>query len=290
MQDLWQLLSAIPHAALGTAGRIAFVIAVAFALDAGARRIVRAITERTQGADDGVRRRRNTVARSIRYLFGGAIVAVTATLVLDELGVSLAPLLTTAGVAGVVLGFGAQSLVGDYFSGIMLLIEDQIREGDVVRIADKDGVVEDVTLRYVKLRNVEGRLIFVPNGQIKIVENLTRGYAQPLIEVGVSYDQDVDASLAALREILEEAFASGGLDGRIKESPEILGVQELGSSAVLLRARVRVEPPSEQWNVRRELLRRVRKGFAERGVEIPFPQLTVHTAPSPSASQTERGA
>src|SRR5882672_11691828 len=138
-----------------------------------------------RGAGDDLRRL-DTVTRALRYFAGVVVVLVVGMLVLGELGISIAPILATAGVAGVAIGFGAQSLIKDYFSGFFMLIEDQIREGDVVEVAGKTGEVEEVTLRYVRLRDAEGVVYFVPNGEIKLVVNRTRNFAYALIDAAVA--------------------------------------------------------------------------------------------------------
>ncbi len=146
-------------------------------------RTFRLFLERRRPASD--QGRIQTLERVFRYTAGAAIWVMAVSLVLNELGVSVAPILATAGVAGIAIGFGAQSLIKDLFAGLFLLIEDQVREGDIVNVAGEGGVVEEVTLRYVRLRNFDGHVIFVPNGEIKTVKNLTRDYAQAVIEVGV---------------------------------------------------------------------------------------------------------
>ena len=142
-----------------------------------------------------------TLARVFRNSAAIVIVIVAGTLVLGELGISMAPILATAGVAGVAIGFGAQSLIKDYFTGFFLLLEDQVRQGDVVEVAGKAGVVEEMTLRYVRLRDGDGYVHFIPNGEIKVVSNRTRGFAHAAIDVGVDYGIDIDQALAVMREV-----------------------------------------------------------------------------------------
>ena len=218
-----------------------------------------------------------TLARVFRYASVVVIIIVAGTLVLDALGISVAPVLATAGVAGVAIGFGAQSLIKDYFSGFFLLLEDQVREGDVVEISGKSGLVEEVTLRYVRLRDFDGHVHFVPNGEIKIVSNRTRGFAYAVIEVGVSYADDIDQALAVMAEVGQAMRADTAWASRISGEIEIIGVERLADSAVILRSRLRVVPPIEQWNVRREFLKRLKKAFDQHGIEIPFPQLAIQT-------------
>ena len=215
-----------------------------------------------------------------RYAATIIIVVVAGTLVLDALGISIAPILATAGVAGLAIGFGAQSLIKDYFTGFFLLLEDQVRQGDIVELAGKAGVVEEVTLRYVRLRDGDGYVHFVPNGEIKLVSNRTRGFTRAVIDVGVGYGVDVEQALGVMREVGKALRADAQWASRIADDVEILGVEKLADSAVVLRCQLRVMPPNEQWNVKREFQKRLKKAFDERGIEIPFPQLSVHV-PSP---------
>jgi small-conductance mechanosensitive channel len=219
-----------------------------------------------------------TLARVFRYTATIVIFIIAGTLVLDALGISVAPILATAGVAGVAIGFGAQSLIKDYFTGFFLLLEDQIRQGDVVEVAGKSGLVEEVTLRYVRLRDFDGHVHFVPNGEIKVVSNRTRGFAQAAIEVGVGYGVDVDQALGVMREVGQALRADAQWKTKLADDIEIMGVERLDNSAVVLRCRLKVVPAIEQWNVKREFMKRLKKAFGERGIEIPFPQLTVHVA------------
>ncbi len=152
-----------------------------------------------------------------------------------------------------------------------------MREGDVVEVAGKAGLVEEVTLRYVRLRDFEGHVHFVPNGEIKVVSNRTRGYAHAVIEVGIAYEADFDRALAVMREVGQALRSDPAWAAKLAAEIEVLGVERLADSAVILRSRIRVVPPIEQWNVRREFLKRLKKAYDERGIEIPFPHLTIHT-------------
>jgi small conductance mechanosensitive channel len=232
------------------------------------------MAKRASGADE--LRRIDTVGNAFRYFASVVVVLVAGMLILDELGISIAPLLATAGVAGIAIAFGAQSLIKDYFNGFFLLLEDQIRVGDVVEIVGKGGLVEDLTLRYVRLRDLEGHVHFIPNGEIKLVTNRTRGHATPVVDVPISYAADTDAVLQVMREIAAALRADPDWSARIAGEMEVIGVDRWADSSVMLRARFKVVPPIEQWNVKREYLRRLKKAFDERGIEIPFPQLTLH--------------
>ena len=220
-----------------------------------------------------------TVSRVLRYTATVVVVLVAGMLILSQLGISIAPILATAGVAGVAIGFGAQSLIKDYLSGFFLLIEDQIREGDVVEVAGKAGLVEEMTLRYVRLRDGDGYVHFVPNGEIKLVSNRTRGFARAVVDVGVGYGVDIDQALGVMREVGRAMRAHEQWKGRVPDDLEVLGVEKLDNSAVVLRVQLRVVPAIERDNVKREYLKRIKEAFAARGIEIPFPQLTLHSSP-----------
>jgi len=263
--------------ALRSAINVLIVLAAAWIALAVLRRAIRQFRGYMERRSDPESFKRvGTLARAFRYIGTIVIAIVAAMLVMNELGISIAPVLATAGVAGIAIGFGAQSLVKDYFAGLFILVEDQIRQGDVVQIAGIGGLVEEVTLRHVRLRDFDGHVHFVPNGEIKIVTNRTRDFAQAVIEVGVAYREDCDEALAVLREAGQAMRADPAWAPRLPAEIEIVGVERWADSAVILRARFRVVPPIEQWNVRREFLRRLKKAFDERGIEIPFPHLTLY--------------
>ncbi len=276
----FQELDAEVRAASITALRIALILALAWALQALAARLIRLFRRYMQRKSPSLdeQARIETLARVFRNGAAVIIVLVAGMLVLGELGISIAPILATAGVAGVALGFGAQSLIKDYFNGFFLLLDDQIREGDVVEVAGKSGLVEEVTLRYVRLRDFDGHVHFVPNGEIKVVSNRTRSFAYAAVDIGVGYGVDIDQALALMREAGQAMRADAKWQARLADDIEILGVERLDNSAVVLRCRLKVVPAIEQWNVKREFLKRVKLAFDARGIEMPFPQLTVHVA------------
>jgi len=232
-------------------------------------RITRGMDEREQV------KRAETLARVFRYIAAVIVVVVATTLILSELGIAVAPILGAAGVIGLAVGFGAQSLVKDYFAGFFILLENQMRQGDVVDIAGKTGLVEEVTLRYVRLRDYDGNVHIVSNGLITTVTNMSRGFAQSVVDVGVAYREDTDEVVGVMRETGAEMRADPVFGPKILDELEIAGVDKWADSAVILRCRFKVQP-LEQWNVRREFLRRLKKAFEARGIEIPFPHLTIY--------------
>lgn len=229
-----------------------------------------------QRADDAEDQRRvETLARAIRYLVNIIIMAITGMLVLSEVGISIAPILGAAGVVGIAVGFGAQSLVKDYFTGFFMLLEDQIRVGDVVKVADQGGLVEEVTLRHVRLRGYDGSVHFIPNSLIDKVTNMTLEYSYALMDVGVAYREDLDEVFRVIRETGAALRRDEVFGLKIIEDLELAGVENWGDSAVNIRFRIKVVP-LEQWNVRREFLKRLKAAFDAQGIEIPYPHLTVY--------------
>jgi len=260
-----------------TALRVVLIAVAAWIVLGVTQHLVRLFRERiTSRMDDHEQvKRAETLGRVFRYIVAVIILVVATTLILSELGIAVAPILGAAGVIGLAVGFGAQSLVKDYFAGFFILLENQMRQGDVVDIAGKAGLVEEITLRYVRLRDYDGNVHFVSNGLITTVTNMSRGYAQSVVDVGVAYREDTDEALAVMRETGVEMRADPVFGPKILDDLEVAGVDKWADSAVILRCRFKVRP-LEQWNVRREFLRRLKKAFDARGIEIPFPHLTVY--------------
>ncbi len=233
-------------------------------------RVRRAVEARQESAEDG--RRVQTLSRVIRYVVTVAVTVIAGILMLGEFGISVAPILGAAGVVGIALGFGAQSLVKDYFTGFFLLLENQIRVGDVVEAGGKSGAVEELTLRYLRLRDYSGNVHYVPNGNISVVTNMSLGFAQAVIDAGVAYGEDIDRVVAVMRQVGEELRRDAAFSAKILDALEVAGVDRWADSAVVIRCRFKVLP-LEQWNVRREYLRRLKMAFDREGIEIPFPHV-----------------
>lgn len=254
------------------------ILFIAWALMGAAGKLLRALNARMieKNQDPEERKRIETLMRVFRYIATVVIGAITVMLVLSEVGISIAPILATAGVAGLAVGFGAQSLVKDYFTGFVMILENQIRVGDSIEVAGKTGIVEEVTLRYVRLRDLEGAVHYVPNGVIATVTNRSREFAFALIDIGIGYKESLDHVQQVIREIGAAMQADADFGPRIIEPVELMGVEQWADSAVVLRCRFKVMP-LEQGAVRREFLRRLKNAFDERGIEIPFPSRTVYT-------------
>lgn len=229
-----------------------------------------------QDQDDLERiKRLKTLEQVFRYVVAVLITLITIMLVLSEVGISIAPILATAGVLGIAIGFGAQSLVKDYFNGLFLLLENQVRQGDVVEVAGKGGLVEEMTLRYIRLRDYEGSVHYIPNGTIGTVTNRSRSFAHAVIDVAVAYREDIDEVYAVMQAVAAELRADPDMAEKIVEDLEMAGVDQWGDSAVVIRCRFKVKP-LEQWGVRRAYLYRLKKAFDAAGIEIPYPHLTVY--------------
>jgi small-conductance mechanosensitive channel len=192
-------------------------------------------------------------------------------LILAELGVDLAPLLAGAGVAGLAIGFGAQSLVKDCFSGIFILLEDQYAVGDIVDVGEATGVVENVSLRATRLRSVDGIVWHVPNGEIVRVGNMSQHWSRSLLDIEVAYDTDLKRAKELIADV---AAAYAETEGEVLDEPEVWGVEALGASGILIRLVVKTKP-SAQWRVSRELRELIKERFDAEGIEIPFPTQTL---------------
>jgi moderate conductance mechanosensitive channel len=218
-----------------------------------------------------------SAAAFVIYLLAGFMI-------LGEIGVNLAPLLAGAGVVGLALGFGAQSLVRDFFTGLFILLEDQYAVGDIVDLGEATGTVESVSLRTTRLRAVDGTVWHVPNGEIVRVGNMSQHWSRALLDIEVAYDTDL---AEAKRLIGEVAAGCAAGDDAVLEPPEVWGVEALGASGIVIRLVVKTRP-SEQWRISRELRERIKAELERAGIEIPFPQQTVWM--HPAAEGGERAA
>lgn len=218
-------------------------------------------------------------AETLRHTFSGlittVIMAVAALIVLRELDVDITPIIAAAGIGGLAVGFGAQNLVRDIIAGFFLLLEDQVRVGDVADINGKVGVVEAIRLRTVVLRSLNGTVHVIPNGTITDLANMTKDYSYAVLDVGVAYKENVDNVMDVLQEIGREFAKEPAYASKLLGSLEMFGVNELGDSAVVIRIRIKTLP-IEQWGVGRELRRRIKNTFDAKGIEIPFPHVTIY--------------
>jgi moderate conductance mechanosensitive channel len=236
--------------------------------------------ERDLGVGAGVaaleqRKRAQTVGNLVRRVLAVLIWTMAFLMVLRELDVDITPVLTGAGIVGLAVGFGAQTLVRDVITGFFLILEDQVRVGDVARVNGTGGLVEQLNLRTIVLRDIEGTVHVFPNGEIKTLANQTKDFSYYVIDLPMGYDDDTDGVVEAVRAAAADLAADPVFAASILEPLDVLGVDAFGDSSVTLKIRIKTVP-LKQWEVGRELRRRIKKVFDQRGIGIPYPQLTVH--------------
>ena len=225
--------------------------------------------------DQGQVQRANTLTNVLGDLVRVLIALVGIMTILSQLGINLGPLLVAAGVGGIAIGFGAQSLVKDVIAGFFMLLEDQFRVGDVVAVAGVSGLVEDVGLRTISLRDFSGNVHTVPNGTINTVTNMTKDYSRYVFNISVSYHEDIDQVMKILQELGTTLQKDPVFGPDILEPLEMLGVDQLADSGVIIKCRIMTKP-IRQWAVGREMNRRIKKTFDTNGIEIPFPHRTLY--------------
>lgn len=258
--------------------RVAIVLTLAWIASGIVKRFVRKIHEYTLKAmntnqqDSGESAKRAaTLSGLFRRTVTSLIWAVAIITSLQQAGFDIAPILATAGVAGLAVSFGAQNLVRDVFSGAFLLIEDQIRVGDVAEINGTGGSVEQINLRTTRLRSLDGTVHIFPNGTITKLSNLTQEFSYYVWDLGIGYADDTDQAVEAVRELADRMREEPKYRAMILEPLEVLGVDQFGADAVILKMRIKTKP-IQQWTVGRELNRRIKKRFDELGIDIPVPQ------------------
>jgi small-conductance mechanosensitive channel len=230
------------------------------------------------------------IARKVAVI---AIWSMFAMLLLVEVGINVGPLIAGAGVLGLAVGFGAQELVRDVISGFFILLENHLRNGDVAIINGTGGLVESIGLRTITLRDLSGTVHVFQNGKVNTLANMTKEWSAIVFDIGVAYKEDTDKVVDVMREVAEQLRQDASFGSKILEPMEIFGVDALGDSAVVIKARLKTVPV-EQWAVGREYRRRLKYAFDERGIEIPFPHRTLYwggqaTKPA-SIPPTEHGS
>lgn len=246
-------------------------------------RVIRGIQGRGELGPTEGQKRLKTLGAIVRYAALVILGTLVLSAVLHELGVDVGPFLGTLGITGIVVGLAAQNVIRDYLNGVLLLAENHYAVDDFIRVEGVSGRVEKVTLRTTQLRDLEGNAHIIPNGSITKVTNLTKEWTRVLLDVGVAYKESVDRVIAVLNELCSEFAADADWGPRLLEAPEVLGVQELGDSAVLIRIVCRTHP-EPQWDVKRELRRRIKNRFDAEGIEIPFPHRTLYVGTGESAA------
>jgi small conductance mechanosensitive channel len=218
--------------------------------------------------------RAQTMGSLLKSIITGLVAAIVVTMVLAEVNVNIAPIIASAGILGLALGFGAQSLVSDFLSGLFMIFEDQYGVGDVVDVGEASGTVEAVTLRVTRLRDVNGTVWYVRNGEIMRVGNMSQNWARSVLDINVSYHEDLVKVRRVLREVAHDLWEDEDYRGRIIEEPEVWGVEAMTPDGVTVRVTLKTAP-MEQWEVAREMRERVKARFDYEGIEIPLPQRVV---------------
>lgn len=227
--------------------------------------------------------RTRTLGSVLRSISSTVIYGLAVMMALAEFDVNLGPLIAGAGIVGVAVGFGSQSLVRDFMSGVFMLLEDQYGVGDVVDVGDTVGVVEEVKLRTTQLRDINGTLWHIPNGQIARVANLTQDWGQAVIDIEVAYDTDISMAMNVIKEVADGLWREQLDSFTITQEPTMAGVQAFGDNSIALRLMVKTEP-GEQFGTARELRKRLKFALDEAEIEIPFPQRTIWVRSQPGTA------
>ncbi len=246
-----------------------------FFIDRGLRTLERRTSDPRRAAQ------LRTLAPLLRGVVHMVFVTMALMIILSELGVKIGPLLAGAGVVGIAVGFGAQTLVKDFLTGLFLIVEDIVSVGDVVGVGDVSGAVEQMTLRTIRLRSFDGTLHIIPYGETQVIHNMTKVFAYAVSEPLISYGSDADKALEIMRRVGLAVQADPALAPLILSEIEVVGVERLAESGVGLKARIKTRPGS-QWTVGREYNRRLKAAFAAEGIEIPTPTMNLVTPETPA--------
>jgi small conductance mechanosensitive channel len=261
--------------------RILVIVAVGavlwFVLNKSLPPIVRRGVARTKYKEskEGIEKRASTLISIFRGVGRVFIVIVGVMMILDEVGVAVAPILAGFGIAGIAIGFGAQYLIRDLIAGIFIILENQYRVGDVARVADIAGLVEEVHLRKTVLRDLDGIVHHIPNGEIRTASNYTRHFARVNLDVSVAYDTDLEHAITVINRVGRALAEDEKWRQVIKSPPQVLRVDNLGDSGIFIKILGDVKP-MHQWAVTGELRLRIKKAFDAEGIEIPWPHTKVY--------------
>ena len=225
--------------------------------------------------------RAKTMASLLKSIVTGVVFTMVSIMVISELGYDVAPLIASAGIIGLALGFGAQSLVRDFLSGIFMILEDQYGVGDVVDLGEAIGTIEAVSLRVTRLRDVNGTVWYVRNGEILRVGNMSQNWARTVLDIPVAFSEDLHRVQRVLREVAHGLWEDDDYKSVVIEEPEIWGVESLSPDGPVVRVTLKTAP-MEQWEVAREMRQRIMARFDYEGIEIPLPQRVVWHRESPS--------
>ncbi|MBM4461850.1 MAG: mechanosensitive ion channel [Chloroflexi bacterium] len=264
-------------------GLVIFIsVAVLFFLGIALPRGIKAfvLREATGQPEEEIQKRTQTLTRVLVATGQVFIILIAIFIILSEVGINIAPALAGVGVIGIAVGFGAQSLIKDIIAGLFIVLENQYRVGDVVGIADKRGLVEQINLRRTVLRDMDGIVHSVPNGEIRVASNFTKEWSRVNLNISVAYGTDLDRAIAVINRVCGEMAADPQWAPLILKTPEVLRVDNLGASGIELKV-VGDTKPIQQWAVMGEIRKRVKKAFDEEGIEIPWPHTKVYFGNTP---------
>jgi len=237
--------------------------------------LIRKKLENTQQIKDEAQGQRiNTLFKILKNFASVTIIVVVIMLVLSELGIKIGPLIAAAGVVGLAIGFGAQTLVKDIITGLFVVLEGQVTIGDIVEIAGHSGKVETISIRTIRLRDVQGHLHVIPFSEVTTVTNITQDQDYHTFEIGVSYNEDVDDVIETLEKVGKDLQRDKDFKSKVNGEIEVFGLDKFDDSAIIIKGRIPTVH-KQQWAVRREFNRRVKIAFDKNGIEIPFPQTTI---------------
>ena len=232
------------------------------------------------------KQRAGAMGSLLKAVVTAGVAIVIGLMVISEIGYDVAPLIASAGIIGVALGFGAQTLVKDFISGIFMILEDQYGVGDVVDLGEATGTVEGVGLRVTRLRDVNGTVWYVRNGEVLRVGNMSQNWARSVLDIQVGYSENLDRVREVLRVIAHDMWEEEAFKGDIIEEPEVWGVERLDPEAVIVRVVLKTKPLA-QWEVAREMRERIKERFDALGIEIPLPQRVVWHRDEPRATKPD---
>jgi moderate conductance mechanosensitive channel len=272
-------------AALAIGARIALILIIAFGaievLGLAINRVFARVAKRARSA------RRAAQVRTLAPLLAGVVtttlIVIAAMMVLSEIGVEIGPLIAGAGIIGLAVGFGAQTLVKDFLTGVFLILEDIVSVGDIVEIGGYGGVVEEMSLRTIKLRDFDGTLHVFPYSEAQVIHNRTKSFSFAVFNLSVGYSSDISQALELMQRVGDDLKDDAGFAESILSPIEVVGVDQLGDSGVVLKGRIKTAP-GKQWAVGREYLKRIKFAFDDAGIEIPFPHVKLITADEPTPS------
>jgi len=260
--------------------KIVIIVIIAYVLKVIAKRSIQRIVKAAVASEKFVTenaeiQRMNTLVRIFSWTINTIIVIIASMMIIQEFGVQIAPILASAGIVGVAIGFGGQYLVRDLITGFFIIFENQYRIGDVINVEGIGGVVEDISLRVTTLRDMNGTVHYIPHGEIKKVSNLSKNFAKVNLNVGIAYESNIDHVIAVVNKIGKELAQDPAWKDFINQAPQFLRVDDLDDSSISIKITGETKP-LKQWDVTGELRKRILETFEKEGIVFPYPQTVIH--------------